>query len=71
MDARGSDGIEVRLLWQLAGNRVLVHLIDNGSAGAFVVEVAAEGAPDAFRHPRAHLCASAPDRVQVLVESKR
>ena len=71
LDARAGDGVEVRLLWQPDGDRVLVHLIDGSSGEAFLVAVEAADALDAFRHPFAYLGASAPERVRVLVEQTR
>lgn len=67
LDARSGDGIEVRLLWLPAADRVFVHLIDHRAADVFLVLVEPEVALDAFRHPFAYVGPSASDRVQLRV----
>jgi hypothetical protein len=66
LDARGADGIEVRLLWQPAGNRVCLQVTDSRTDDEFIVAVATADAMDAFRHPFAYINTSAPGRAQVL-----
>jgi len=55
LDARDSDGVEVRLLWHPTGNRILVHVIDSRTDDMFVVHVSSADALDAFRHPFAYI----------------
>ncbi len=55
LDHRVSDGIDVRLLWRPADDRVLVSVDDARTGAAFTVEVADRArALDVFRHPYAY-----------------
>jgi hypothetical protein len=52
LDARISDGIHVRLLWQPDDGRVLVAVDDTNTGEAFELPVPdGERALDVFRHP--------------------
>ena len=54
LDRRIADGIEVTLLWSEQMDGVLVTVVDRRSLESFELEVAAEDALDAFRHPFAY-----------------
>jgi hypothetical protein len=54
LDARTTDGIDVRLLWQELTNRICVHVRDARSGDEFVVAVDGSDALDAFNHPFAY-----------------
>jgi hypothetical protein len=54
LDHRRNDGIDVRLLWDPADDRVVVAVSDAKNGDAFAIEVAAGDAVDAFHHPYAH-----------------
>jgi hypothetical protein len=54
LDRRTSDGIEVRLLWNSRTDRLLVAVEDTRGSDSFDIEVAAEDALQAFRHPFAY-----------------
>ena len=55
LDARSSDGISVRLLWEETTGQVLVDVSDAKTGDAFVVEVREGGrALDVFHHPYAY-----------------
>jgi hypothetical protein len=51
LDARTSDGIDVRLLWNPVTNRVSLTVEDEHTGVWFELEVPAAKALDAFRHP--------------------
>ena len=51
LDRRIADGIEVALLWSAQMDGVLVTVVDRRSFESFELEVAAEDALHAFRHP--------------------
>ena len=52
---RGGDGIDVRLLWIRASNRVVVLVHDERAGASFELDVDPARALDAFRHPFAYL----------------
>jgi hypothetical protein len=54
LDQRHSDGIDVRLLWNSATNRVTVSVNDVKLGESFELEVAGADAFDAFHHPYAY-----------------
>jgi hypothetical protein len=55
LDHRVSDGIEVRLLWRVHDDRLLVAVSDARTGDAFSVEVRdGERALDVFHHPYAY-----------------
>jgi hypothetical protein len=54
LDQRHSDGIEVRLLWNSATNRVTVSVNDTKLGESFELDVNAPEALDAFHHPYAY-----------------
>lgn len=51
---RKSEGIEVRLLWRKADDRVFVAVEDSRSGEAFELAVESSNALDAFHHPYAY-----------------
>jgi hypothetical protein len=59
LDYRESDGISVSLLWYADLDTVSVRVIDGQTEEEFEVEVAADDALDAFRHPYAYILARA------------
>jgi hypothetical protein len=63
LDARTSDGIEVRLLWNPRTDQALVSVADRCRGEAFQFEVAAKDALQAFHHPYAF----APDQYNVVL----
>lgn len=55
LDARVTDGIQVRLLWRTTDRSVWVSVIDTRSGGAFCLRVrSGERAGDVFHHPFAY-----------------
>jgi hypothetical protein len=55
LDQRTTDGIDVRLLWRPADDRVLVAVSDARTGDAFTIDVADRGrALDVFQHPYAY-----------------
>jgi hypothetical protein len=70
LDARTADGIDVRLLWREANDRVYVHVVDARTCEAFLVAVESAEALDAFRHPFAYASSSVPGQVLVLHNDK-
>jgi len=55
LDARGGDGLDVRLWWDPASNRVAVTVADSKSGLELEVPVRDGKAPvDVFRHPFAY-----------------
>jgi hypothetical protein len=54
LDRRRSDGIDVRLLWDPADDRIVVAVHDAKTGEAFELQVAGRDAVDAFHHPYAH-----------------
>jgi hypothetical protein len=59
LDYRESDGISVSLLWYADLDTVSVRVVDGQTEEEFEVEVAADDALDAFRHPYAYILARA------------
>jgi hypothetical protein len=57
VDARATDGVEVRLLWDPATDRVAVEVNDSRSGEQFAIPVAGADALDAFHHPFAYAAA--------------
>jgi hypothetical protein len=51
---RVTDGVEVALLWERAGNRVTVAVNDARTGAEFEFEVDTRCAMDAFNHPYAY-----------------
>ena len=54
LDARSSDGIDVRLLWEPATDKVRVAVVDWSNQTSFEVTVKPSQALDAFQHPFAY-----------------
>jgi hypothetical protein len=54
LDHRQSDGIDVRLLWNSATNRVSVSVHDTKLGESFELDVDGAEALDAFHHPYAY-----------------
>jgi hypothetical protein len=54
LDRRSSNGIDVRLLWDPASNRVSVAVDDGRGGRSFRLDVASDDALDAFHHPYAY-----------------
>ena len=54
LDHRTSDGIDVRLLWNSATNRVTVRVHDTKLGESFELDVDGADALDAFHHPYAY-----------------
>jgi hypothetical protein len=54
LDRRTSEGIDVRLLWHPAKERVLIVVEDTRGGESFEFEVDGASALDAFRHPYAY-----------------
>ena len=54
LDHRVGDGLEVRLLWEPATDRVSIALHDLRRDESLAFEVPASEALDAFRHPYIH-----------------
>jgi hypothetical protein len=53
LDRRYTDGIDVRLLWNSATNRVTVRVRDDRLGESFELDVDGADALDAFHHPYA------------------
>lgn len=51
VDHRRADGIDVRLLWSQADDRLLLAVADVWTGDAFSVEVEPGDALEAFHHP--------------------
>ena len=51
---RGSDGIDVWLLWRKSDNRLFVLVLDAKTDDSFEVDVEADNALDAVEHPYAY-----------------
>ena len=51
LDHRNHDGVDVRLLWDSAGNRVSIALMDERSGDSVAFEIDPAAALDAFQHP--------------------
>ena len=54
LDRRATDGVDVALLWDAATDSLSVAVYDNRTGEAFELQVDAEEALDAFRHPYAY-----------------
>jgi hypothetical protein len=54
LDARASDGVEVRLLWHPATNGIALEVNDARSGEHFAFGVDPSDATDAFAHPFAY-----------------
>ena len=54
LDQRFTDGIDVRLLWNSATNRVTVSVNDTKLGESFELQVDGADARDAFEHPYAY-----------------
>ena len=54
LDHRYNDGIDVRLLWNSATNRVTVSVQDERLGESFVLDADGADALDAFHHPYAY-----------------
>jgi hypothetical protein len=54
LDHRVSDGIEVRLLWRVHDDRLLVAVSDDRTGDAFSVEVRDTERAHVFHHPYAY-----------------
>ena len=54
LDHRQNDGIDVRLLWNPATNRVMVTVQDGKLGESFELGVDGADALDAFHHPYAY-----------------
>lgn len=54
LDHRAGDGIEVSLLWSPESNELAVLVVDTPGGEEFALEISAEEALDAFRHPYAY-----------------
>jgi hypothetical protein len=54
LDRRQSDGIDVRLLWNSATDRVTVSVHDTKLGDSFELDVDGAEALDAFHHPYAY-----------------
>jgi hypothetical protein len=61
LDARTSDGIEVRLLWHELNGLVCVHVCDSKTGEEFVLVVNGAEAMEAFQHPFAYTGLAASD----------
>ena len=58
LDYRNNDGIEIRLLWGRADDRVIVTVDDTKGGDAFAIEVRDGERPlDVFHHPFAYAAA--------------
>ena len=66
LDARTSDGIEVRLLWHEPSGLVCVHVCDSRTREEFVVVVDRAEAVSAFHHPFAYTGLAASESGVVL-----
>jgi hypothetical protein len=54
LDYRAGDGVEVWLLWTASENRLFVLVVDTKLDDSFELDVDANDALDAFRHPYAY-----------------
>lgn len=54
LDQRQTDGIDVRLVWNSATNRVTVSVHDTKLGESFQLDVDGAEALDAFNHPYAY-----------------
>jgi YD repeat-containing protein len=66
LDHRDNDGIDVRLLWHPASDRVSIAIVDERSGESMAFEIDPADALAAFHHPFAyaasqqpHVCAAA------------
>jgi hypothetical protein len=66
LDHRRNDGIDVRLLWDPADDRVVVTVSDAKTGESFAMLVEPHDALDAFHHPYAH----APDQRPVFTPDR-
>jgi hypothetical protein len=57
LDARAQDGVEVRLFWHPASDRVAVEVVDSRSGEQFALAAEGADALDAFQHPFAYAAA--------------
>ena len=57
LDARSGDGLDIRLLWHPADDRLTVTVADARTEEFFTIPVAREDAYHAFRHPFAYAAA--------------
>jgi hypothetical protein len=64
LDHRASDGIDVRLLWNVREDRLLVAVTDGRTGDAFSVDVRDDDrALDVFHHPYAYAATRRAPRV--------
>ena len=54
LDYRETDGIQVRLLWWPAADRITVEVVDEPRGDSFALVVPKHLALDAFHHPFAY-----------------
>ena len=54
LDRRVNDGLDVALLWDAATDSLAIAVHDDRTDEAFVLDVGADEALDAFRHPYAY-----------------
>jgi hypothetical protein len=54
LDSRTNDGVDVRLLWQPAPDRIAVEVVDGRNGERFALSVSRTDALDAFHHPYAY-----------------
>ena len=66
LDDRHADGIDVRLLWDPSGNRILVSVFDSKSGEAFEVEADPALSLDVFHHPFAYAAGHGASRREAL-----
>jgi hypothetical protein len=59
LDARATDGVDVRLLWHPPTNGVAVEVIDSRSGEQFALAIDGTDALDAFHHPFAYAASDA------------
>jgi hypothetical protein len=57
---RHTDGLEVRLVWSKATDRVRVTVLDTKGGGSFDIDVSGAEALSAFYHPFAYSTAASP-----------
>jgi hypothetical protein len=65
LDARSSDGLDIRLLWNPADGSVMVTVADARTDEHFLIPVASHEALKAFRHPFGYAGASTLDAIPV------
>jgi len=65
LDARRSDGLDIRLLWNPADDTVTITVADADTEELFIIPVARHEARDAFEHPFAYAGAPVRDAVAV------